>query len=99
MDKNNKIKTMIKKLGEGFPLPSEFDIENYYEKGVIRKEDLIDGKYYLGICRNAEVAKWDAEKNVFSYLRQKFNLKYFEEINHISDDDGYDLFIPIEEIK
>lgn len=83
------------RLGSKYPIPSSFDIEEYYEIGVIRKEDLIDGKTYIGLCRNATTAKWDVEKNTFTYLRNKFNFTFPEEINHISDDNGYDLFIPI----
>ena len=30
---------------------------------------------------------------------QKFGTDYIEEINHYEDDDGYDVFVPIEEIN
>ena len=80
---------------EGFYDPSRGDIEDYYKKGVIKKENLIDGRSYFGICRNAEIAKWDSKKNVFLYIRTKFNKTRIEEINHIADDNGYDLFIPV----
>jgi ATP sulfurylase len=89
------IDKMCIRLGSKYPIPLSFDIEEYYKLGVVRKEDLVDGKTYIGICRNATTAKWDAEKNVFTYLRTKFNLTFPEDINHIADDDGYDLFIPI----
>ena len=95
----NKVEKIITRLGEGYPLPKVFDVEDYYSVDVIRKEDLVDGKIYIGLCRNTTTAKWDAKKDVFTYLRVKFYHYFFEDINHISDDDGYDLFIPIEEVK
>ena len=67
--------------------------------GMILKADLKDQAYYTGDCRNANVAKWDKAKNVFIYLRSKFGAEFEEEIYHPEDDDGHDLFIPIEEIK
>jgi hypothetical protein len=82
------------RLGSKYPVPLKFDIEDYYRMGVIRKEDLIDGKIYIGLCRNATTARWCVDKNAFSYLRYKFYNRYVEEINHISDDDGYDVFLP-----
>ena len=40
-----------------YPIPKEYDLEkDYYEKGVIRKKDLIDGAEYKGLCRNTEEA-------------------------------------------
>jgi len=79
-------------------LPKIIDLEAYYAAGVIRKEDLIDGAYYQGFCRNAGVAKWNLDKSEFVYMRQKFGLAFPEDINHISDDNGYDLFIPMNKI-
>lgn len=71
-----------------------FDAQAYYDAGVIRKGDLVDGAYYQGICRNSYVAKWDAKDNCFRYRRYKFGGDFDEDINHIADDNGYDLFVP-----
>ncbi len=62
----------------------------------IKKEDLIIGHSYKGICRNASVAVWDGK--VFWYDRYKFGDTYKEDINHFEDDDGYDLFLPFEDV-
>lgn len=75
-------------------IPKGFNLQDYYDAGVIRKEDLVDGAYYQGICRNASVAKWDAKDNCFWYMRTKWGSSFKEDINHIADDNGYDLFIP-----
>jgi len=96
----SKGESMVKVLGrDKYPVPHNFYIKYYYDKGIIRKTDLIDGALYFGLCRNAGIARWDAKESVFWYLRIKFNAKFFEKINHISDDDGYDLFLPIEIYK
>ena len=63
---------------------------------MIEKKDLEEGEYYVGSCRNAQVAKWDGK--VFIYLRYKFGDTFAEEINHPEDDNGFDLFIPIRQL-
>ena len=63
----------------------------------IKKFDLIIGKKYKGICRNASEAVWTGK--YFIYERCKFGDKYNESINHPEDDDGFDLFYPQEHIN
>ena len=69
--------------------------EKHYK--IIPKSELIINKKYNGNCRNASEAVWNGEK--FIYKRHKFGTNYIEEINHYEDDDGYDVFVPIEEIN
>ena len=64
---------------------------------IIPKSELIINKKYNGNCRNASEAVWNGEK--FIYKRYKFGTDYIEKINHYEDDDGYDVFVPIEEIN
>lgn len=66
-----------------------------YIKGIIPKKELIKGKYYFGKCRNSNTALWNGY--VFVYMRNNFGTLYPEDINHLEDDNGYDLFIPLEE--
>lgn len=61
------------------------------------KSELKDGKYYIGSCRNAKIAVWDADNQLFWYIRYKFGTYFPEEICHPEDDDGYDLFYPKKE--
>lgn len=68
-----------------------------YSKGVIPKKDLQKHEYYQGKCRNAEVALWNGFK--FVYMRTKFDRIYPEDIYHLEDDNGFDLFVPIEQVK
>lgn len=60
----------------------------------IPKSELIVDKEYDGICRNANFAVWKGE--YFEYQRYKFGRTFTDKINHFEDDDGYDLFVPIE---
>lgn len=60
----------------------------------IAKNDLIVGKSYTGICRNANIAKWNGKK--FEYQRTKFGSTFTETVNHFEDDNGYDVFVPFE---
>ena len=64
------------------------------ECGAIPKKDLIIGKKYMGSCRNSEHATWNGK--YFEYERHKWGITYIDKINHFEDDDGFDLFIPIE---
>lgn len=73
------------------------ELENAYANGMIKKSELKAGAYYIGECRNASIARWNGK--VFHYLRSKFGNVFAEEINHPEDDNGFDLFIPMEEVK
>lgn len=68
-----------------------------YNKGIIRKKDLIKNHYYQGKCRNADVALWNGYE--FVYMRNKFGTFFPETIKHIEDDEGSDLFIAFKEVE
>ena len=82
---------------EGLPqAPPEFwelICEKLIEKGAIPKKDLVVGTTYTGVCRNSDEATWLGDK--FEYVRYKFGIQYKDTINHFEDDDGYDLFVPL----
>ena len=63
----------------------------------IPKDKLIVDQEYMGNCRNTCKATWKGE--YFIYLRYKFGEEFYEKINHYEDDNGYDVFVPIEIIK
>ena len=69
-------------------------IENRYNaaKNYIPKAELVDGAYYKGQCRNANVARWNAAKNKFYHWRTKFRCKYVETIFCPEDDQTFDVF-------
>lgn len=60
----------------------------------IPKKDLVDEGYYFGVCRNASIARWNADEQKFTYFRIKFGNGFTEDINHYEDDNGFDLFVP-----
>lgn len=59
----------------------------------IAKQDLVHGAYYEGRCRNATVARWNAERECFVHWRTKFGQRFIEEIRHPEDDQHYDVFV------
>ena len=90
---------LMKEMGVNGRILKEFDIEkDYYDKGVIRHNDLKDGQYYLGKCRNNNIGKWNAKKNVMEYMKCAFGAMYKDDVNYLNNDNGYDLFIAIKEI-
>ena len=69
------------------------------KRGYLMKRNLKHGSYYCGTCRNAQVARWNAEKEEFIYWRQEwYGDEYTETIKHPEDDNGMDLFYPFGEI-
>lgn len=60
----------------------------------IQKNELIIDKEYFGNCRNSAKAVWKGDH--FEYQRYKLGSWYTDEINHYEDDDGYDVFVPVE---
>lgn len=70
----------------------------------IAKKDLVHGQYYKGRCRNANIARWNAERGVFVHWRTKFGETFLEEIRHPEDEKHYDVFVvealcdPVQEI-
>lgn len=65
----------------------------------IEKKELIDGRWYIGQCRNSSLALWDSKLNCFFYIRDKLGGKLLEKINHPEDDDGFDLFYPLKRLE
>lgn len=67
-----------------------------YEQGLIPKANLINGQLYQGYCRNATEAVWDEPNQNFIYQRTKFNNTFPETIKHPEDDNGFDIFVPVQ---
>ena len=71
----------------------ELHVDKKYVR-PIPKNELIVGKEYVGNCRNSSKAVWKGDH--FEYQRYKFGYCYTDKINHYEDDDGYDVFVPVE---
>lgn len=64
---------------------------NYEPK--IKKENLIHGTYYYGHCRNATLARWNANEGKFFHWRTKFGTTFIEEIKCPEDEQHFDVFV------
>jgi hypothetical protein len=67
------------------------------ELGMIPKHELVVGQLYLGHCRNSSTAMWNGEK--FQFLRTKFRSEFTDYCPHPEDDDGFDIFVPVQPIQ
>lgn len=73
----------------------EFYVPKIIKANGIPRKDLVDGQFYIGDHRNANVAKWDAKKEHFVYMRYKFGSIFEDVCKHFEDDDGFALFVPL----
>ena len=71
----------------------DLDVDKKYVKPIPKNELVID-KEYFGNCRNSDKAIWKGDH--FEYQRYKFGNYYIDKIKHYEDDDGYDVFVPVE---
>jgi hypothetical protein len=83
------------KANGGFDLP-EFD--ELTHRRLLPKSALRDGVYYIGRCRNASVARWNARQQCFYHWREKFGRIYIEKIKHPVDEPRFDVFRVMEEL-
>lgn len=70
---------------------------------TIPKSELKNGHYYIGHCRNSNVAMWSEELGQFVYLSPlsgwagtKFGIDYI--LHEENKMDGFDYFSPYKEI-
>ena len=62
---------------------------------AIPKAHLTDGFYYAGKCRNANVARWNADDQQFYHWREKFGRTFVETIEYWDVNGTFDGFIPL----
>src|ERR1035438_7975882 len=78
-----------------------FDVPEFDElthRRLLPKSALHDGDYYVGRCRNASVARWNARQQCFYHWREKFGRIYIEKIKHPVDESEFDVFRVLEEL-
>lgn len=78
---------------------SQADLELAYAAGLKRRHELVDGAYYLGHCRNASVARWSGQAQMFVHWRHKFGQRYLEDIAHPADESRYDVFVATVQVE
>jgi hypothetical protein len=49
---------------------------------MVPKDQLEHGAYYHGSCRNASIARWNAEAKLFVHWRTKFGIVFPETIGY-----------------
>lgn len=77
------------------------DLSNLVERGMIRKEDLVHGEYYIGYAKWAVVARWHGENELFYYQARRLDKAGVEtrseaKVPHAVDDRGGDIFVPVD---
>lgn len=68
------------------------------KQGMIPKEKLVNDRYYLGESEEAEIARWDGERQLFWFLKHRIADVTLESVEHPEDDKGMDVFVPVLEI-
>lgn len=68
---------------------------------ILERERLIHGRYYKGRCRNATVARWNAEAGCFFHWREKFGRIFIETIRYPTDEvePWWDTFAVVEDFE
>lgn len=80
------------------------DLSALFERGLVKKEELAHGEYYIGYTKKAVVARWHETDGLFYY--QAWILKAGGEDErktigspHPSDDAGSDIFVPVDKTR
>ncbi len=71
-------------------MDKDYKFMQSYAELAIPKKDLVKGAYYIGTCRNAQIARWDGEK--FWHWRPKWGSRFIESIHHREDEEVFDVF-------
>lgn len=66
--------------------------DEYTTRPIFPKDQLQHGVYYVGRCRNASVARWNADRQCFFHWREKFGVVFLEAIKHPDDESHFDVF-------
>lgn len=74
------------------------DLASAIHAGMIAKDCLVDGAMYEGYCRNADKARWDANRGVFVIQRTKFGSTFEEDVDYPSDAADWDVFCPVKRV-
>jgi hypothetical protein len=66
---------------------------------MVPLNELEHGAYYHGHCRNATIARWNAEKQYFVYMREKFRTVFPESIKYWVEGHHFDEFQPFGKLE
>lgn len=62
---------------------------------MIPKDQLVDGAYYVGLCRNSNIARWSKKDDLFYHWRFKCGHWFVDSIDYWDVDGIFDGFIPL----
>ena len=80
----------------GFDLP---DFDELTRRRILPKSALRHGAYFVGRCRNASVARWNARQQVFYHWREKLGEIRIQKIKHPVDEPEFDVFRVLEDLR
>lgn len=89
----------FKEAGLEIPIPpgASFNPADYLKLGAIPVENLKDGELYLGFSRQAFLFTWNAGRNAFIRINEGGTRN--PPLNHFSNFDGTDVFIPMKVVE
>ena len=75
--------------------------DEFTGRPILPRDRLAHGLYYKGCCRNATIARWNADENCFYHWREKFGRIYIETIKYPTDvvEPWWDVFDVVEELR
>jgi uncharacterized protein (DUF433 family) len=75
--------------------------DEFTGRPILPRKRLRHGAFYKGRCRNATIARWNAQEQCFYYWREKFGRIYIQTIKYPTDEDEpwWDVFDVVEELK
>ncbi len=75
--------------------------DEFTGRSILPREHLRGGAYYKGRCRNATVARWNADEQRFYHWRKKFDRIFIETIKYPTDETEpwWDVFDVVEELS
>ena len=73
-------------------------------RSVLPKDKLTHGHYYKGRCRNATIARWNADEQCFYHWREKMGRIFIETIRYPTDEsepwwDVFDVAVELPDCK
>jgi uncharacterized protein (DUF433 family) len=74
--------------------------DEFTGRPILPRDRLVHGRYYKGRCRNATIARWNADENCFYHWREKFGRIYIETSKYPTDvvEPWWDVFDVVEEL-
>jgi uncharacterized protein (DUF433 family) len=75
--------------------------DEFTGRPILPRDWLVHGRYYKGRCRNATIARWNADERCFFHWREKLGHIYIETIQYPTDEQEllWDVFDVVQELS